>query len=238
VEQKTISCRRLASVVGKLVFATRALPAGRPFYYRANRCWRDRPVGSTIRLTKEMKADFSWWIDWLPKWEGIALIPSGTWVNSATIQLWTDACEVGYGVVYGKDWICEKWSSSQLALASRATRLSMPFLEMYALVSAAMTFGAQWRGQRIVFHCDCAPVVNAVTHGRARDPHLAALIRVLANEAVCGGWEWRCVWLAGKTNVLSDHLSRQEVGAFLALYPMAHSTCTRPRGVPHLAPHF
>jgi hypothetical protein len=99
----------------------------------------------------------------------------------------------------------------------------MPYYELYAIVIAALNWGEKWRGQRVIFMCDCAPVVAAVNAGRAHNRAMTRLLRLLSDTAVHNQWEWRCVWVKGESNTLADPLSRGNIQLFQRLHPTAHS---------------
>lgn len=92
------------------------------------------------------------------------------------MQLWTDACDAGFGAMFTLptgpadkkkaevvEWMAEKWSAAAWQASLRITRHSMPYLEMYAVVAAALTWGHHWRGR---FNVDCAGEVFAVNVAR------------------------------------------------------------------------
>jgi hypothetical protein len=113
-----------------------------------------------------------------------------------------------------------------------AKRRSMPYLELLALVMAAATWGSDWKGMRIVFYNDCAPVVAAVNKGTSKSPLLMGLIRSLHFIAARHQFECKLVHIAGVTNVNADLLSRGQVDAFRKLNLMADQFPTLPLTVP------
>ena len=104
----------------------------------------------------------------------------------------------------------------------------MPYLELLALTMAAATWGAQWRGRRVVFFNDCAPVVQAVNKGTSRSPLLMTLIRALFLIAARHQFEFKLVHLPGVCNPAADALSRGDQERFHALCPGADRSATIP----------
>ena len=149
------------------------------------------------------------------------------------MELYTDACDTGYGAVLGRAWFRGEWTEAQLALAKREERISMPFLELYALVLAALTWGEQWAGKRITFRTDSESAYYALHSLSSRTRQMAALIRVLTINAARCGYEFRCVHIPGKYNLAADALSRGGtlLTDFRAQYPTAFHTEATPIAV-------
>ena len=61
-----------------------------------------------------------------------------------------------------------------LAIPKGYKNMSIVHLEMINIVLALKVFGPMWKGKRIVIRCDNDAVVKVLSHGRARDPFLAA----------------------------------------------------------------
>ena len=114
--------------------------------------------------------DLNWWRHFLTKWNGISLIPDCDWTPAHVLDIYTDACVDGFGALFGTHWFACQWTVEEEALAARDKRDSMPFKELYALTRAAATWGSQWRGRKILFHCDCQPIVDAWRKGDSRKP--------------------------------------------------------------------
>lgn len=210
-----LSLDELMSLVGKLEFAALVMPVGRAFLHRiraqmlAAKDSRGAHRAHTRRLNREAAMDAQWWLD-------VLLTPAGNrrsiieadWVDAATLHIHSDACDKGYGAYCGTQWIQGTWSGSLLRVARVRKRISMPFLELYSLTLAAITWGEQWRGKRITFHCDAQAAVAAVQNMRSRRDTMSALLRLLFATAARCGFEFRCVWLKGATNTVADLLSR------------------------------
>ena len=164
-----------------------------------------------------MRADLEWWLSHIEPWDGWAFMNLSDWVALADLLIATDACKTGQG---GENkstgsWFAALWSSSELAEAWVNHAVSMPRMELQALVTAARLWGVQWHGLRIVFHCDCAPVVHAVNKGHSKSPLMCALLRELASLAIAHNFVCRAVHIPGVSNVHADLLSRDRVQEFL-----------------------
>ena len=94
--------RDLLSLIGKLNFACRIIPAGRIFL------WRLIDLSTTARLpyhhislNSEARQDVAWWLKFLPLWNGRAIIPDPFWSRSPDLELFTDASGgLGFGIYF------------------------------------------------------------------------------------------------------------------------------------------
>jgi hypothetical protein len=131
------------------------------------------------------------------------------------LQIYTDACVQGYGAIFGSHWFACTWTEEEEREAARDKRDSMPFKELYALARAAATWGPHWRSHKILFHCDCQPIVAAWRKGDSKKPHISQLIRTLLFIAAVNDFNLNLVHIAGVDNVGADLLSRGQVQRFL-----------------------
>jgi hypothetical protein len=246
--RESASVRQLQSLTGMLNFACAVVRPGR-FYLRRiiNHTSRlealvRRGGASRIRagvhapfpLTKAVLADIAWWVDYLPKWDGVSLLYELDWQKAERIELFTDACKDGYGAMFGSAWFAGAWSPAQMAAARRRSRYSMPFLELHALVQAAATWGPLWRGKKIIFRCDAEAAVKAISACRSRDPGMMHLLRTLSTIACDNSFDFRCEHIAGVTNVAADLLSRfgGDSSQFRAACPRADLQATPAAPIP------
>lgn len=130
--------------------------------------------------------------------------------------------------MYGNSWIKGRWSPAQLAVArnrSVRNKLSMPYLELLALVLAVATWSSQWAHTRITLRIDCLPVVQAIERRSSAVPRSMALIRLLHTLCARHSCDVRAVHVAGVLNVSADALSRDQQGdmqRFRAHSPHSH----------------
>lgn len=197
-------------------------------------------------VSEETRKDVQWWHHFAvtARWNGIGLLYEHEWITSDRLELFTDACNTGYGAYYQGAWFRGEWSEADLAEATRKDRISMPYLELRAVVLAAAAFGRQWRGQRITFRCDCKPACYALTNGYSKTPQMAALLRRLHLIAAECNFECRAEWIAGETNGIADCLSRmldsnspkQRASDEVALRRLAPAAQRQPVARPQLPP--
>lgn len=228
------------SLTGSLNWALQVVRAGRPFLQRLLR--EQKNISSRrlraevqIPLTEEERKDIRWWAKNMRKHNGVSLFYEKEWRDEHRRVLWTDACKRGYGAMWAPidadgaraapRCLRGEWSPEVLAEARAGNKtgldgevvLSMPMLELRALVLAANTWGRQWAGWKVLFYTDCRPVFQAGERMRSNSEKLAPLMRELASIAAQCGFEFQVGWLAGADNKEADLLSRGDVTGFRAL---------------------
>jgi hypothetical protein len=211
-DAKWLTTRQLQSLLGRLHFVSRVLPAGRGFVNRLLATLRVKERRARIRVTTGMRLDLEWWLRILPQWSGVGLISRSHWVDSCDLDIYTDASSTyGMGGVFGDFWFSEAWSEDYLRSAFVKSRVSMPLLELRATVRAAEHWSHLWTGKRIRFQCDCLPVVYALNKGTTRMAAMAEQLRKLSELSVLHGFEFAAIHVPGVTNVSADALSRGQL---------------------------
>ena len=211
-----VTSTQLSSICGKLAHVSIVLPAGKPFLSRMFGAL-GKAAGRTIALTESLRADMRWWADHLPKWPGVRALDRSTWYRKANIKVISDASLIGQGAHFRDQkgvihHFSAPWSTAQLASARRLTSISMPMLELTAIITAAKLWSKMFKGQCVLFVTDCEPVMYAINRGITQEESIAELLRTLASLAVKHNFEFRSAHIAGQSNHLADSLSRlQEV---------------------------
>ena len=75
--------RELLSLTGKLNFACRIIPAGRIFLRRLiDLSTSARLPHHHVTMNRESRLDITWWLQFLPTWNGRDIIPEPHWIKS------------------------------------------------------------------------------------------------------------------------------------------------------------
>ena len=103
LHRRTATKREVLSIVGKLSFAARVVPAGRLFLRRLIQLSTTaKCLHHHLRLNAEARADLQWWYDFLPSWNGVAMFINPDWTDADSLHLYTDASgTLGYGTSSG-----------------------------------------------------------------------------------------------------------------------------------------
>eukprot|EP00731_Ephydatia_muelleri_P003217 Em0001g3217a len=163
-----ISCRwsspgeskkcELLSLIGKLSFATKIVPAGRLFLRRLiDLSTTMSRLHHHIWINTEARADLAWWARFLPSWNGIAMFLDPGWISVEMLNLFTDAsCTHGFGDYFNGSWFRGSWLPHQ-----ELPQCSIQWQELFTIVAAAHVWVHKLAGHRIRFHCDNQAVVHA-----------------------------------------------------------------------------
>ena len=208
------SKRELLSLIGKLSFACKVVPAGRIFLRRLiDLSMTVQHLHYRIPITQEAQRDLAWWEEFLPNWSGTSLILDTHWTPSSDLQLYTDASgRDGWGAFWNDRWLQSHWSDSQSAMP-------IVWKELYAIVCAVHSWGHLWSKQKILFHCDNTAVVEIWRKGSTRDPETMALVRMLYLRAAHHHINVVVTHISGINNSIADSLSRFQMDRFRSLAP-------------------
>jgi hypothetical protein len=207
-----IERKLLERVVGKLNFAVRVFPIGRPLlqslFTLMGRLHQSR---SRARLTAMVRADLELWYELLGQGtKHAAIIDPRPEPACDTLDWHTDASgSYGYGAVLGSEWISEPWND-ELAHWSISAK------ELYAVVVAACTWRAKLSGRYVVIHCDNSATVACINSMSAHNLTMRILIRELFLMAAQAGFRLRAEHIAGEKNIEADWLSRNRLDLFEA----------------------
>ncbi len=201
------------------VFAAKAVPAGRLFLRRLiSLSTRARRLHHRLPLTKQARADIAWWLEFLPTWNGSARFIDPSAIAAHDLDLFTDASGTyGCGAYYQGSWFHYAWQPHQRL----SDQVSIQWQELFAIVSAAMTWGHLWSSKRIRLFCDNMAIVHAWQNKSARHPRILSLLRRLLMTAAQHNFAVAFTHLPGKENVLADALSRRQFTRFFFLAPQA-----------------
>ena len=237
--QKRTSCKKtdLQSLVGKLNHIAMVIRPGRAFIGRMLRCLREHHHLRSfhhIPLPACLQHDIKWWRLVLQTWSGTTMIIDQPWMKQHTSVLYVDACRIGRGALYNKNWYSTIWSEDILALANRDHRESMPYLELYTIAEALYTYQSLLKNRRVIIYSDCLPCVDRIKKGHCANRHQMALLRSIAYACVMFEIVLRVVHIAGVDNSCADSLSRAQLDRFRSLVPHAKIMPSIPSTPQHL----
>ena len=112
--RRTCTKRELKSLIGKLGHICKVVRPGRMFSRRLiDLSTTVQRMHHHITLNSHARGDIQWWIDFLPQWTAVSMIPPTRTIRSTDLQLFSDASDLGFGAVYGKEWIQGAWDQLQ-----------------------------------------------------------------------------------------------------------------------------
>ena len=217
--------RRLAtktemqSLIGKLSFATKCIPAGRFFLRRfINISSGVRQNSRKIRLTSDFKADVEWWMRFLPEWNGTCSFLQSEETSASSMHLFTDAAgSTGCGAVFGSQWFYFPWPEWM-----KAAQPPIAFYELLPVYLACDLWGINWQRKRLLFHSDNLAVVFAWSKKSSQHHGMMELMRQMHFVAAKNNFVVRITHIAGIDNGMADAVSRCEWERFRLLNPSAN----------------
>ena len=107
--------RELQSVIGKMSFACKVVPAGRIFLRRLiDLAYSAIRPHHHINITQESKKDFRWWLDFLPSWNGVTMMLEAQLTSAADMEIYTNSSGThGFGAYYRGNWLRGAWQHFQ-----------------------------------------------------------------------------------------------------------------------------
>ena len=220
-----VNKRKLASVVGKLSFASRAIIAGRTFLrwlYDFMKATASVKPHVSLLVPATARDDLEWWSQALSMYSGKSFFPLDKWTPAPDMQLQTDASgTVRYDAYCAGEWLSMGWTPQQL-------RFSIEFKELFAIVIACHIWEHKWPRQRILFQCDNEAVVYCIKSGTSRSKTVMSLICSLYHVCIKHNFVVSAVHIPGVKNCIADALSRRLLQKFKTLAPTAEVQPTTP----------
>ena len=219
--KRSCTKQQLLSLIGKLSYISKVVQPGRIFLRRLiHLSTTVEKLHHHVTLNLEAKADVDWWGQFLPSWSMSTLIPDTRSISSSDLLLYTDACNYGFGAIFGNSWIQGKFDGL-------SESHSIDFKEFFAIVAAVMTWGSEWAGKRIVFHTDNLPITSIWQSGSTPSKDIMTLVRKLYFVAAENEFSVSFKHIQGVHNPIADSLSRFQESRFRQLAPTADNNPSR-----------
>ncbi len=222
-QKRNATKHELQSLLGHLNHACTVVKPGRSFLHNLISTLKI-PKHSThrVRLNAQCRADIAWWQVFLPLWNGAGFFSH----SRVSVQVFSDA---------SGSWGCAALHTAtgqwfQMQWPQTWKEVNIAIKEMVPVVASTALWGSTWVGSTVCFNVDNQAVVAALNRSRAKDPHLAHLLRCLFFFEAHYKFEHKSAHIPGKLNVAADALSRNRLIHFRSICPQAQATPTQ---VPH-----
>lgn len=223
--RKMCSKRELLSLMGKLIFISRVVKSGRSFVRRIiDLSKRIKHLHHRVRLNRACRDDILWWSIFLPRWNGVCLIPEPDWTHNADIDLYTDASDVAIGCYFARHWFVVTFSQHYAAIRHE----SINFRELFAITAALSTWGRCLKRKKVLLYCDNLSVVQILNSGVSKNTKMMHLVRTIFFICSCYNFECRATHISSIDNSIADSLSRLEWTKFKQLVPLADTEPVEP----------
>ena len=203
-KRKKCTKRELLSLIGSLSFVCKVIKPGQMFLRRLiDLSTAVSNLSHHISLNSEAQADISWWIKFLPSWNGREKVQAEP-ITLAALKLYTDASNKGLGTVYGNHWMYAEWPD-------RYRVHHINYKELFAVVACVFTWGIDWKNKQIIVFTDNFTIVQVWKSGSCKDKNMMHLIRALFMFTAKHNINVLFQHIPGYTNVLADFLYRLQV---------------------------
>ena len=110
-DRKKCTKRELLSLISRLSFAAKVVPAGRLFFRRLINL---STKAHRLHINAASPMDIHWWRDFFPLWNGHAPILDIVWASANSLQLYTDAsAKLSFGDHFQGSWFRAPWKPEQ-----------------------------------------------------------------------------------------------------------------------------
>ncbi|CAC5403693.1 unnamed protein product [Mytilus coruscus] len=174
----------------------------RPIQLHLLHFWRPstRDLTYQIPFTQHLKDHLNWWLDRANTTKGKSL---HQW--SATVTITTDASKTGFGGHMNNQIFQGFWSVQE-------QKQHINLLELEAVIRTVQHFLPQLQNQNVLLKCDNTTVVQYVNKQvGTKSIHLCYKTWCLMKMAIQNNLTFRAAHIAGKLNILADHLSRNKI---------------------------
>jgi len=131
------SCRQLQQLVGKLSWASHVVRGGRVYLQRCLDMLRPlKKPHHKVRLTPAFYGDIEWWLQCLDHFNQTRIMRS----DGPEINVFTDACNAGAGMVTQNDWAYIDWKLDQPSMTAAHINIK----ETMAIIHAVKRWAPVW----------------------------------------------------------------------------------------------
>jgi hypothetical protein len=200
---RLVRMRSAESLAGRLVHACKAIRSGRTFVRRMYNEFSSQSRHKRFRPSRGFLLDLKWFEDRLRDYKGYNLIPD--WACDL-IDVYTDACPDGGGIVVGDSWAGFDWSEDLVPPDALIDEL-----ELLALIMAATTYGHEWKRRRVRFWVDNEVVRYALENRTCKVERIMRWLRVLYALEERFDFTATVARISSKDNVGADAISRRRL---------------------------
>lgn len=220
--ERKVTLKVMQQLIGVLNFAARVIVPGRPFLRRLINATRGltKPYHH-LRVTLDIKRDLDMWLTFFKGFNGVSVFHDRFWVSNADVQLFTDSAAgrgLGFGAVFDRHWMYGVWPENWHVVGITE---DITVLEMFPILVSLVVWGEQLMNKKLLFHCDNQAVVHILNSMTSKSEKVMVLVRALTLVCLRHNMIVKAKHILGRTNTLTDSLSRLQVQKFHFLAPHA-----------------
>jgi hypothetical protein len=201
LKREKLSKRYLQHICGKLNYASQCIYGGRFFLRRLLDCTCKlaKPWHRT-RNTAAMKADMTWWLNYMDTFNGkVDMVDS-----RPVTPVFIDSCQIAAGAFYKGHCVYTPW----LSLWPEVANHHINYKEVLALEPAVTHWASWWRNRKVYVYSDNQAAVAIINRGSCRDCLIMQSHRRIFWLSATYNFRLKAVYIPGKENIISDAISR------------------------------
>ena len=168
-----------------------------------------------IKLNQEFHRDIDWWLHYLPTWNWVSLWYESYWLTSMEYQLFTNASDVGFSCYFQGHWCQGKFPD----IFFQDGLMSINWRELYTITMASAIWGDQFRGKRILVHCNNASIMQIMAKYSSKSKSMMVLVHSLTMFGMWNNFDLHLQHIPGINNGITNALSRFNHDQFWHLAP-------------------
>ena len=197
-QRSAMSRSEVQQLAGRINFVSRVCRPARLFMARILSYLRAHPVGYT-KISNGARADMRWFLDFLPGYNGISMIPEGT----PSVVLEADSCMVGGGAFCGQ--VCYSFTyPTEMSATHHISQLEA--INCMAAIRACVS--SEHAGRLVLVKCDNSAAVSIYHTGKGRDTVILACARAIWAHAARCDCSLAFKHVPGELMGIADTLSR------------------------------
>ncbi|MES9881411.1 MAG: reverse transcriptase domain-containing protein [Sedimenticola sp.] len=222
LNKEKVTLRVMQSLIGSLNFACRVIVPGRPFCRRLvnSICGLSKPHHH-LRINHGIRQDLHMWLTFFEQFNGISVFHDRFWVTNEDMELFTDSAAgvgLGFGIYFGGKWAYAPWPEEW---HDKGFTRDITVLELFPLLVSLYIWGSHLQNKKILFRCDNMAVVAIVNTMTSKSEEVMVLLRDFTLKCMQLNIMVKASHVEGVKNVLTDSLSRLQIGKFRELAPEA-----------------
>lgn len=215
---RKITVLKMQQLTGILNFIGKAVVPGRAF---TRRLYSKMPAHLKqhhhISVDREIRKDLLVWKEFLKLDQSVCrpFTDFAVTLTAKQLKFYTDASEkIGCAGFFNGEFFQEIWPEWL-----KQKKVSINFLEMYALVAGVLLWINKLENKRVKIYCDNMSVVHMLNNNSSKCKHCMILIRMLVMASLRVNCRIFGSWISTKKNVLADSLSRNDYLRFWKFAP-------------------
>ena len=152
------------------------------------------------------------WSIFIDCFNGKSMLLNYIWENSLTLQLYTDASNIGF-----RGFLMDQYFHGIWPMEWQLYHITIK--ELFPIVLAVELWAEHLQNKCIVFHTDNRAVVDIINKQTSKDKTIVSLIRRLVVQCLQFNILFKSEHIPGISNGLADNLSRQQITQFLEKFP-------------------